>query len=252
MDLNLLAECAPYTGGFSAGNNVMRRCAIGLTAAMVSCLVAVSVASATDHPAMAPIKQYMMASPAAEIALARTAAPSSISADAEILVLGSHGYTTAVKGKNGFVCLVERSWDAEFVNPVFWSPVVRGPDCLNPAAVRSVLPHFLERTKWALAGLSISEMIKRTRAELAAKTYVLPEPGAMAFMMSKVQLLSDQGTHWHPHLMFFVANISNADFGANLPGSPVFHPFPSAPDPVGTFLVPVGMWSDGTSAPAMR
>ncbi|HEY5347907.1 MAG TPA: hypothetical protein VIJ72_06915 [Rhizomicrobium sp.] len=233
------------------GGKVMRRRAIVLTGAMVSCLATVSVARATDYHAMAPIEQYMMASPADEIALARTAAPSSISADAEVLVLGPRGYTTAVKGKNGFVCLVERAWDAEFGNPVFWSPIVRGPDCLNPAAVRSVLPHFLERTRWVLAGLSIPEMIKRTKAELAAKTYVLPEPGAMSFMMSKVQLLSNEGMHWHPHLMFFVANTSNADFGANLPGSPVFHPFPSAPDPVATFLVPVGMWSDGTPAPAM-
>jgi hypothetical protein len=230
----------------------MRQPAIVLTGVMVSCLATVSAARATDYTAMAPIKQYMMASPADEIALARTAAPSSISAHAEILVLGLHGYTIAVKGKNGFVCLVERSWDAEFVNPVFWNPIVRGPDCLNPAAARSVLPHFLERTRWALAGLSIPEMIKRTKAELAAKTYMLPEPGAMSFMMSKVQLVSNQGMHWHPHLMFFVANTSNANFGANFPDSPVLHPFPSEPDPVATFLVPVGMWSDGTPAPAMR
>jgi hypothetical protein len=212
----------------------------------------VSVACATDYPAMAPRDQYMIANPADEIALARTAAPSSISADAEVLVLGPHGYTTAVKGKNGFVCLVERAWDAEFVNPVFWNPIVRGPDCINPAAVRSVLPHWLERTKWALAGLSIPQMIERTKAELAAKSYVLPEPGAMAFMMSKEQMLSDKGIHWHPHLMFFVANTSDAAFGANYPGSPVIHPSSNGPEPVATFLVPVGMWSDGTPAPAMR
>jgi hypothetical protein len=229
----------------------MLRRAIVLTGAMVSCLAAVSVAHAADYHAMAPVNQYMMANPAEEIALARTAAPSSISADAEILVLGPHGYTTAVKGTNGFVCLVERAWDADFVNPVFWNPIVRGPDCLNPAAARSVLPHFLERTKWALAGLSIPQMIERTKAELAAKTYVLPEPGAMSFMMSKKQILSNQGIHWHPHLMFFVANTTDADFGANLPGSPVLHPSPSDPGPFATFLVPVGMWSDGTSAGSM-
>jgi hypothetical protein len=225
--------------------------AIVLTGAMVSCLATASVARATDYAAMAPVEQYMMANAADEIALARTAAPSSISTDAEILVLGPHGYTSAVKGKNSFVCLVERAWDAEFVNPVFWNPIVRGADCLNPAAARSVLPHFLERTKWALAGLSIPQMIERTKAELAAKTYVLPEPGAMSFMMSKEQILSNQGIHWHPHLMFFVANTSDANFGANLQGSPVLHPFPSDPDPVATFLVPVGMWSDGTPATAM-
>jgi hypothetical protein len=203
--------------------------------------------SSVSYPNRAPLARYMMANPADEIALARSAAPRAISAEAEILVLGPQGYTTAVKGKNGFVCLVERSWDAEFVNPVFWNPNIRGADCLNPAAARSMLPHFRERTKWALAGLSIADMKERTKAELAAKAYLLPEPGAMAFMMSKAQHLSDEGSmHWHPHLMYFVANTSDAAWGANLPDSPVLHPYKSDPDPISTFLVPVGNWSDGT------
>jgi hypothetical protein len=220
----------------------------GIRASLL-CLVAAGAASAqaATYPNRAPIDRYMMASPAAEIALARSAAPPSISANAEILVLGPNGYTTAVKGRNGFVCLVERAWDAEFVNPVFWNPLNRGPDCLNPAAARSVLPHMLERTKWALEGLSIAEMRKRTEAEVAAKTYVLPEAGAMAYMLSKQQYLSDDVHNWHPHLMFFVA-ASDADMGANLPGSPLIHAAPSAPDPVATFLIAVGTWSDGTPA----
>lgn len=232
---------------------VAMKIVVGVAACGLACFLgatgpALASASSGPYANRAPVVQYMMTSPAAEIALARSAAPASISADAEILVLGPDGYKSAVKGKNGFVCLVERSWDAEFGNPVFWNQNVRGPDCLNAASARSVLPHFLERTKWALAGLSIPQMIERTKAELAAKTYVLPEPGAMAFMMSKEQHLSDQGTHhWHPHVMFFVANTSDDAFGANLPGSPVLHPYPSDPDPVATFLVPINTWSDGTS-----
>lgn len=229
----------------------MRRHIALLMSTLVSYLTMASISGAADYPVMAPRDQYMMENPVDEIALARTAAPPSISADAAILVLGPRGYATAVKGKNGFVCLVERSWDAEFFNPIFWNPIVRGPDCLNPAAVRSVLPHWLKRTKWALAGLSIPQMIERTKTELATKRYLLPEPGAMSFMMSKGQLLSDKGIHWHPHLMIFVANTSDASFGANYPGSPVIHPFSSDPEPVATFLIPVESWSDGTSAPAM-
>ncbi|HTQ13145.1 MAG TPA: hypothetical protein VMH86_04650 [Rhizomicrobium sp.] len=208
-------------------------------------------AGATAYSRMAPLDRYLM-DPAAEIALARSAAPPSISGKATVLVLTRHGYETAVKGSNGYVCLVDRTWFAEFDNPIFWNPVVRGPDCLNPAAVRGMLPHYIERTKWALAGLSIAQMSERTRAEIAAKTYVLPEPGAMSFMMSKQQILGEQGTHWHPHLMFFVANVSDDAFGANYDGSPVLHPYASAPDPIATFLVPVGKWSDGTPAMAMH
>jgi hypothetical protein len=198
-----------------------------------------------SYPNMAPAAQYMMASPAEEIALARSAAPPSISRDAEVLVLGAHGYQTAVKGKNGFVCLVERGWDADFNDPVFWNPNIRGADCLNPEAARAVLPHYRERTGWALAGLSKTEMILRTKAEIAANNYVLPGPGAVAFMLSKDQRLAAQLDHWHPHLMFFVANMKDAAWGANFAGSPVMLGV-SGSEPITTFLVPVGKWSDGT------
>jgi hypothetical protein len=206
---------------------------------------AAGASSAPSYPNMAPIAQYRMANRADEIALARSAAPRSISDKAEILVLGVHGFEVAVKGSNGFVCLVERSWDAGFDDPVFWNPNIRGADCLNPAAARSILPHFVERTNWVLAGLSKADMVKRTQAELAAGRFQLPAPGAMAFMMSKRQQLGLEAKHWHPHLMFFIANTSDASWGAGLAGSPVMSGH-AAPDPVTTFFVPVPHWSDGT------
>ncbi|HSM95717.1 MAG TPA: hypothetical protein VLT91_06720 [Rhizomicrobium sp.] len=220
-------------------------------AAFCLALLAASAAEAAPSTAMAPVGQYMM-DRNAEIALAKSAAPPSISDQATVMVLTPHGYETAVKGSNGFVCFVERAWLAELTNPIFWNPAVRGPDCLNPAAARSVLPHDLERAKWVFAGLSIPQMIERTKAEIAAKTYVMPEPGAMSFMLSKEQKLGTSGGHWHPHLMFFVAAKSDGDMGANLKGSPVLHPFATAPDAYGTFLVPVGTWSDGTPAMDMH
>jgi hypothetical protein len=193
---------------------------------------------------MAPVEQYRIASRSDEIALARSAAPPSISGDAEILVLGDHGYETAVKGKNGFVCLVERSWFASFADPQFWNPRLRGPDCLNPAAVSSVLPVNLERTKWVLAGLSKAEMLTRTKSSPAARQ--VPAPGAMGYMMSKQGHLSDVDGHWHPHLMFFQPHTALSAFGANLPGSPLLGDEGSAEETTVLF-VPVAKWSDGTS-----
>jgi hypothetical protein len=53
----------------------------------------------TPYPSMAPLEQYLISDRNAEIALARSAAPESISRDAEVLVLGGHGYETGIKGK---------------------------------------------------------------------------------------------------------------------------------------------------------
>ena len=67
-------------------------------------------------------------------------------------MLGRHGYETAVKGKNGFVCIVERSWTAPIDDPGFWNPKGRAPLCLNAAAARSYLPRTIRKTDLILAG----------------------------------------------------------------------------------------------------
>jgi len=199
------------------------------------------------YSSMAPIVQYRVAVRSEEVALARSAAPRSISDNADVLTLGSRGYETAVKGKNGFVCVVERSWGAGFDDAQFWNPKVRAPICFNPAAVRSVLPGYLQRTDWALARISRSGMLARTKAALAANALRAPEPGAMCYMMSKQGYLSDDAGHWHPHLMFFLAHTNGAAWGADLDGSPVFAA-QGDPEPLTTFMVPVIKWSDGTPA----
>ena len=94
----------------------------------------------------------------------RTAAPPSISGAAEILALGPRGYRTAVKGTNGFVCLVDRAWSKPFDDPEFWNPKMRAPECVNAVAARSVLPLTLDRARWAVTGVPKAEIMTRTHA----------------------------------------------------------------------------------------
>jgi hypothetical protein len=202
-----------------------------------------------SYPEMAGIAQYRIANPQHEIALARSAAPPSISADAEVLVLGSRGYETAVKGKNGFVCFVERSWAAGFDDAEFWNPKLRSPNCFNPPAARSVLPQYLKRTEWALAGASKQQLIERTRAAISNRDFKVPEPGSSSFMLSKNGYLSDDAAGpWLPHVMFFVPHGQAAVWGAGQEGSPVLGKDGSALEPTVLFI-PVRRWSDGSPAP---
>jgi hypothetical protein len=206
------------------------------------------------YPRMAPSAQYLMSDQQAEIALARSAAPTAISADATILVLKEHGYETAVKGRNGFVCLVERSWMGPVDSPEFWNPKMRGPVCFNPAAVRSVLPITSKRTELALAGRSRTQLIASMQDMVRKKELPALEPGAMSYMMSKDGQLGDAVGHWHPHLMFYSARSDGTDWGADVPGSPVLlNPqFQGAPEPLATFIIQVPAWSDGTAASGSR
>jgi hypothetical protein len=202
------------------------------------------------YPAMAPLAEYLAPSESAEITLARSAAPASISDGAEVMVLRRDGYATAAKGSNGFLCMVERSWGKSTDDPEFWNPKMRAPHCFNPQAARTFLRIYLMKTKMVLVGKSKAEIFKATTAALDSKELPPLEPGAMAYMMSKQQYLGDHDMSWHPHVMFFFAGDAAKSWAADLPNSPVI----TANDPeerVTILFVMADKWSDGTTAPSM-
>jgi len=205
----------------------------------------------SQYPNMAPLDQYLAADRNAEIALARSAAPTSISGDATVLVLEKGGYQTVVEGKNGFTCLVERAWMSPFDSPEFWNPKMRGPICYNPAAVRTILPYTVNRTRLVLTGISKEQMHDNITTAIAKNELPMPEAGAMSYMLSKEGNLGDSVGHWHPHLMFHVPRTEGASWGADLAGSPVLFndEFRDVPEPETIFMVTVFQWSDGTPAP---
>jgi len=227
---------------------------IGLVVIFGTALYATAQGAEAKYPSMAPLEQYLMADQNAEITLARSAAPESISRDADVLVLGRHGYEVAAKGKNGFVCLVERAWMGPFEgdgSANFWNPNLRGPVCFNPPAARSVLPMTYKRTEMVLAGQSKAQIMDGIKVFIKQELPPL-EAGAMAYMMSKDQHLND-GNHpnWMAHLMFYTPVMDGAVWGADLSNSPVMlNPqFHGAPEPINVFMVPAGWWSDGTPDP---
>ena len=222
------------------------------------CAVPNAAAQSDPYPKMAPVEQYMMEK-TAEIELARSAAPDSISRDATLLVLGRQGYETAVEGKNGFVCMVGRGWMAAFDWPEFWNPKVRAADCLNPQAARSIVPIAFLRSRMVMAGRSKAEILSAIKAAFENRQVPDVESGAMDYMMSKSAYLTDEGDHNGPHLMFFTTLTDGKDWGSFASGSPVMSsPYwffsPKEPSqmkglpPILVFLVGVADCSDGTAA----
>ena len=204
-----------------------------------------------SYPKMAPLEQYLMDRDA-EINLARSAAPEAISRNAKIMVLGRHGYDTAVEGTNGWVCAVERGFTNDlFDDPEFWSPRIRGANCYNPPAARSVVPIVELRARMVLDGLSKEQIKENLKAALSRKELPALEGGAMSYMMSKQAYLTDADDHNMSHLMIYAPLTDAASWGADLPKSPVMFGglFQGTPEPITVFLVPVGKWSDGSPAP---
>jgi hypothetical protein len=228
--------------------------AIALLVALGTASHATSQEAAAAYSQMAPADRYLMADRDAEIALAQSAAPESIARDAEVLVLGRHGFETAVKGKNGFVCIVGRSWTSA-ADADFWNPKVRVPMCVNAAAARSYLLRIAKITELGLAGRTEAQITEAQITEarindtiaaaIGRKELPAMESGAMCYMMSKQGYGGETIPHWPPHLMFFQSDTDPATWGANLPGSPIF----AVADPeehLTQFVVPVQRWSDGT------
>jgi hypothetical protein len=205
-------------------------------------------AQPAPYPAAAPLSQYFIPAKASEIELARSAAPASISGGVEVLVLGRDGYTTAVKGGNGFVCLVERSWGKDTGDPEFWNPKVSAPHCLNAPAAKTYLPIVLLKTKLVMAGKSRTEIAQAVKSALDKKELPALEPNAMCYMMSKEQYLSDDDKHWRPHMMWYVPGDAVQSWGANLASVPAMAGH-VAEDRMTVFMLTVQHWSDGTPAP---
>jgi len=199
------------------------------------------------YPAMAPLDQYLISDEKTEIALARSAAPASISDSAEVMVLQRDGYKTVVNGTNGFVCLVERSWGQGTDEAEFWNPKMRAPHCFNAQAAKSFAQIYLMKTKLVLAGKSKAEIANAVATALDQKQLPALEPGAMAYMMSRQQYLNDQGKAWRSHTMFFSPGDMTKSWAADAPNSPVM----MVNDPqerVTILLVLADKWSDGTAS----
>src|SRR5215467_9559946 len=171
-------------------------------------------------------------------------APESIARDAEVLVLGHHGFETAVKGKNGFVCIVGRSWTSA-ADEDYFDPKVRVPMCVNAAAARSYLLRITKIANLALAGRTLAQVNEAMAAAIARKELPPMEPGAMCYMMGKQGYGGDSAPHWRSHLMFFFSDTDPAVWGANLPGSPVLG-IADASEHLTQFVIPTQRWSDGT------
>lgn len=217
-----------------------------------------AAAPAARYPRMAPTDAYLM-DRAQEIALARSAAPASISKDATILVLTSGGYEIAVAGSNGFVCMVSRGFSGAPDWPERWNPKIRAAECLNPPAARSVAPFAKLRTAMTLAGRPDAEIVERIKTALRTGEIPPLAPGAMSYMMSKSSYLQDAGDHTMPHVMFFVPFKDGAALGANAAGSPLFggnywffgsggQADAAGLPPLSVVLAGVRTWSDGTPA----
>lgn len=141
-----------------------------------------------------------------EIALARSAAPASVSDSATIYVLTATGYELAVKGSSGAACYVSRDWIASIE-----------PHCFDPEGAQTIMPMHMQRVSMLHAGKSKAEADAAVAEGIANGTFRLPRRPVMSYMMSAEQkLIAPNGSPagaWQPHLMIYYPYLTDADLG---------------------------------------
>ena len=161
-----------------------------------------------------PFSEYAM-SQESEIALAKSAAPGSISTHATIEVLTPRGYEVAVKGDRDFVCMVLRGWSAA-PDPVDTrSAKIRGPICFDSVGARTVVPAEELKAKLGLAGKSPEEIGHQVALQYGLGKLPKMEGAAFAYMWSASQRIGPDAGAWHPHMMVYVPYYENRFLGNN-------------------------------------
>ena len=209
---------------------------------MLAAALARSAAAQGTYPA---IDGYLMPRDA-EVALARTAAPSKLSDRATVKVLTKTGFVVASRGDNGMVCLVMRGFSAPTYTPapfrdIVYDASVRAPICFAAPAAKTVLPYYELRTTLGLAGKTPAEIA--AAVEQAYKAGRLPKRTATtyAYMFSAHQHLGAAVGAWHPHMMVFTPYADQATLGdVGGDASPVPQVTDDAGTPFAVVVVPVG------------
>ena len=206
-------------------------------------LAAVSADASAQQSKYPPIDRYLMPRDA-ELALARTAAPPSLSERATIKVLTRSGFVVAHEGNNGAVCMVMRGFSAPTFTPaqfrdLVYDPTVRAPICFTAPAAKVAMPYYELRTALALAGKGPDEIAEAVKAAYTKGTLPRREGVTIAYMWSAHQHLASGIGAWHPHVMLFAPNYDNAMVGGHPFGSPLPQVTDDAGTPFTVIVIPV-------------
>ena len=190
-----------------------------------------------------PVAAYLMPRDA-EVALARSAAPASISGRSTIKVLTQTGYTIDRRGDNGFVCMVMRGWSAPTYTPeqfrdLVYDAAVRAPICFDPVAAQTVMPYYELRSKLAMEGHPPDRIAQRVESAYARGELPRRDGVSFAYMWSADQHLASGIGHWHPHVMVFSPYYRNPMVGNNEFGTPLPQVTDDAGTPFAVVVVPV-------------
>jgi hypothetical protein len=165
-----------------------------------------------------PLTKVDANTPAAQqIAIARSAAPDEVSKDAAVYVLGKKGYELAVKGSNGFTCLIER----ERADTV-------APECFDAEGSRTTVQAVLFREAERAKGATDKDIDAAVAAGYKQGRFHAPAKPGIVYMMSNQNYVVNPSTqkviHFPGHLMFYAPYATTKTVGSGKGAPYIVHP----------------------------
>ena len=161
-----------------------------------------------------------------QIELALSAAPTEVSNNATVYILG------VLEGTNGFSCLIERSFAGTTQNS-------SAPACFDAEGSRTLMLTYLRREDLRAQGKSEAEIKDDIAKGFQDGRFKVPGPGFL-YMMSNENYVYDSESKESgfvpPHLMFYAPYKTAKDLGYEST-SPTMVPYLTYPGPEGLIVV---------------
>lgn len=142
-----------------------------------------------------------------ETALALSALPSHLRANASVYALGPEGFTKTVDSDGPFTCIVERNHPKSII-----------PQCVDAAGADVILPAIMHKTRLAMRGVKPADIKADFRARAEAGEFKAPPSLGVNYMMSSYNYIYLQGrdaiANIPPHLMHYAPNVTDEDIKA--------------------------------------
>ena len=203
-------------------------------------LAPVALAAQTKSPYPSPPKSL---GDDVEIALAMTAAPSEITADADVYVLRGTEFVKAKSGTNGCACMVARDLHEGS----------RYPICFDREGAKTMLQREMMEGSLRAKGKSEEEVQRAVDAAYAKGELRLPTKAAVAYMMSPQQVLFSSAKSdgrrvgpWSPHLMLMRPGVTPDQLGLAHESKVDVIQIHDRGASHSELVVKVPKWSDGT------
>ena len=142
-----------------------------------------------------------------EQALALSAMPKELRAQASAYTLEEKGFRKTLSGDGPFTCIVERNHPESIV-----------PQCLDEEGTRVIIPAIIHKSNLAMQGLKPSEIRADFEKRVDKGEYQPPSRIGVNYMTSHYNYIyiqsADRIVHVPPHLMHYAPNMTNEAIGA--------------------------------------